>query len=120
MPRGRGSGLIDTHEIIELTQDKQNYLLCPTSKRILMGSIKSLIKDPGKADSKFRGNNPPDKRFVQRHYSNYITSFIFDRLIYYKRTGIPLISQPGGRSRLIRKYYNLIHFRIPSLIRHKR
>lgn len=123
MPNGRGDHKSDTHELIHLVLHGKHYLVCPMSNRMLLGSIHEFIRNPKKADENYRGDQRPDARFQERDYENYITSFLFSRLVHYTEGGVIEVPIPisDGRKRIImRKLRNLIRVYLPKMIRHYR
>lgn len=121
MPKGRGRHMTDTHELIHLRLCGKDYIVCPTSKRILTGGMRKYIRNPGEADSGYWGDKEPDGRFTGRNYANYITSFFFFRLAYYTEAGVPNVPMPGGRRAFVRrKLWSLFHVRIPRMVKYYR
>lgn len=118
MPRGRGEKLRDTHELLSLRLDGKKYILCPTSNVVYPYSITKLLRNPDLADSIIE-KKEKDDRFIEREYSTYTSSFFYKRVVFYITRGFPLIIRESGRRAIVRRrVYNLMHCRIPSIIKH--
>ena len=96
---------------------RKKYVLCPTSNTVYPYGINQLIKNPSLADAVINSKDK-DQRFKDRNYEMYTSRFFFDRVVYYKKRGFPLVIKENGKRALIkRKTYNFLYCKLPGLVR---
>lgn len=115
MPNGRGRRKIDSHEVVELTLQGRKYILDATTNRIIPYGIKNVLKNP----SLIVDRKNKDSRYIERNYSNYDSSFFYERVLYYKRASAYIygIENEAIKERLKRLCKNFVFHILPSKIR---
>jgi SAM-dependent methyltransferase len=93
-PRGHGSRLQETHDVVELTlADRSVHVLDPMADVRFPYSLQALIDDATLADSVDRAR---DSVYRARGYDLYATSFWYRRVV-----AVAARSQPRGRQRFV-------------------
>jgi len=82
-PKGRGMHKIDTHEVLEILINKKWVVFDPTTNRCLEYDLETLLKKPKLVD-KILSNYKPDKRWIDRDYNLYCSSWFYENVIKCK------------------------------------
>lgn len=115
MPKGRGKRKIDSHEVVELKLQGRKYVLDATTNRIIPHGIKSILKNP----SLICERNNKDERYIERNYSDYDSSFFYERVLFYTKAKAFIygIENEGIKECIKRLFFNMIFHILPSKVR---
>ncbi len=82
-PKGRGKNKIDTHEILEIYINNKWQIFDPTVNLFLNHGVKEVLRNPDLVDKNIK-NQKKDKRYYERQYRLYCSSWFYKNMIKYK------------------------------------